>query len=98
MGAYMNFFLALFNLLPIPPFDGSRLMLAFLPPKHYFGIMRYERQIMFGVLIVLLVLSHLFHFSPFGWVAERLTDLIAEPLANLLWDKVFLPHLLSGSL
>ena len=50
---YMNVFLAVFNLLPIPPFYGSRVLFAFLPDKHYFAIMKYERIIMFIVLIAI---------------------------------------------
>ncbi len=81
-GAYINFVYMVFNMIPIPPFDGSRVALAFLPAKTYFGLMRYERQIMFGILIALLFCSYFFNFSPFGWVADRLTDLIAHPIAN----------------
>ncbi len=55
MFAYINVGLGIFNLLPIPPFDGSRLINVFLPPKAYFGIMKYERQIYFGVLAWLLL-------------------------------------------
>lgn len=46
----VNVGLGIFNLLPIPPFDGSRLLNIIFPPKIYFGIMKYERQIYFGVL------------------------------------------------
>ena len=42
--------LAVFNMIPIPPLDGSRVLFVFLPAKYYFGIMKYERQIYFGVL------------------------------------------------
>ena len=51
----VNIGLGLFNLLPIPPFDGSRLLNVILPPKLYFEIMRYERKIYYGVLIWLLL-------------------------------------------
>ena len=47
----MNVSLAVFNLLPVPPFDGSRIALLFLPQKYYFKAMQYERQIMIVVLI-----------------------------------------------
>lgn len=50
----INISLGVFNLLPIPPFDGSRLFLSFLPSKYYFGIMRYEQIIMYVVMFLLL--------------------------------------------
>ncbi len=50
---YYNLLLAIFNLLPIPPLDGSRILLAFLPSKTYFRIMRYERIIMFVLFLLL---------------------------------------------
>ena len=43
---YMNIGLAVFNLIPIPPLDGSRVLLVFLPRRIYFGIMKYEKVIM----------------------------------------------------
>ena len=82
LSALYNLLFMAFNLIPIPPFDGSRIALAFLPPKTYFGLMKYERQIMFGMLIVLLLLSRM-GFSPFSWIAHSLTDLVAEPVFKL---------------
>jgi len=53
MVGYYNIILAVFNLLPIPPLDGSRLLYAFLPDEYYFGVMKYERVIMFIMLALL---------------------------------------------
>ena len=49
----INISLAIFNLIPIPPFDGSRIFNYFLPDKFYFKVMEYEQYIVIGLLIVL---------------------------------------------
>ena len=49
----LNLSLGLFNLIPMPPLDGSRIFLTFLPAKYYFGIMQYERYIQLGLLLLL---------------------------------------------
>ena len=49
----VNLTLAVFNLLPIPPLDGSRIFNLLLPARWYFRIMKYERYIMFGLFICL---------------------------------------------
>lgn len=46
MLGFLNISLAIFNLIPIPPFDGSRIAYVLLPDKYYFGIMKYESIIM----------------------------------------------------
>ncbi len=51
----INIGLGIFNLIPIPPFDGSRILNVILPQKWYFRIMKYERQIYWGVIAWLLL-------------------------------------------
>ena len=63
----MNLSLAIFNLIPVPPLDGSRVVLTFLPRDKYFYVMKYERSIMTGFLLFLLadryIILKLFNFS-----------------------------------
>ena len=51
----VNIGLGVFNLLPVPPLDGSRLLSVILPPKAYFNVMRHERKIYLGLILWLLV-------------------------------------------
>ncbi len=47
--------LAVFNLLPIPPLDGSRIFGLFLPERWTYTLERYSRQITLVVMVLLLV-------------------------------------------
>lgn len=51
--AYINIALAVFNLLPIPPLDGSKILAGILPDKLYWKYMQYERYAMIIVLLLL---------------------------------------------
>ena len=79
----MNFMLAAFNLIPVPPFDGSRFISLFLPTKVYFAIMKYEKFVMIGVLVGIIVLSRVFNFSPFAWIAEKAFFAVSNPIYQL---------------
>ena len=50
--AVLSIGLGLFNLLPIPPLDGSKVLFALLPEGAYYTLMRYER---YGMAVLLLL-------------------------------------------
>lgn len=48
-----NISLAVFNLFPINPLDGSRIFGLFLPDRIYYTLMQYERYIYFALILLL---------------------------------------------
>ena len=71
----MDVGLAVFNLIPIPPLDGSRILLVALPQRAYFGLMKYERYIMIALLAAV-------------WMG--LLDTPLYYLNNAVWDLLSL--------
>lgn len=74
---HYNAVLAMFNLLPIPPLDGSKVLFAFLPDRHYYKLMVYER---YG-MVLLLILS-------FTNITSGLITTGVDNLINKMWNLV----------
>ena len=53
--AVMSIGLGLFNLLPISPLDGSKILFSLFPDKVYYTILRYERYVMIPLMILMFV-------------------------------------------
>ncbi len=53
--AMVNISLAVFNMIPIPPLDGSRILSAVLPDRTYYKLMQYERYIVLGVFALIML-------------------------------------------
>ena len=71
----VNIFLALFNLIPVPPLDGSRIVGAFLSDEAYLKYSKLER---YGMYIILgaLVLGSLLNVSIIGLVIDKPLQLV----------------------
>lgn len=52
--AFISCALAVLNIIPIPPLDGSKVLFSFLPNDVYFKLMRYEQ---YGFIILILLIS-----------------------------------------
>lgn len=65
--------LGVFNLFPIPPLDGSKILFSFLPDKIYHTILRYERYVMLLMLAVVWL----------GWLDKPLSFLIDHVINGL---------------
>jgi len=69
--AYLSVALAIFNLIPIPPLDGSKVLFSLLSEKTYYKLMHYER---YGIFVLLLVLNTGVFRSTVGRLTETVFD------------------------
>lgn len=83
--ALINISLAVFNLIPVPPFDGSRILFAVLPQKYYFQIMRYERYIFIGVFAIVYL-----------GILDKPLDFLTSRLFNVIYNLACLPFTFFG--
>ena len=52
--AYLSIALAIFNIIPIPPLDGSKVLFSLMSDESYYKLMRYER---YGMIILLVLIA-----------------------------------------
>lgn len=82
--AVLSIGLGIFNILPIPPLDGSKVLFSLLRDEDYYKLMRYERY--GGIIMIILVAT-----GVLGRPLNYLIDLVYSwlvPLAQLACDGV----------
>ncbi len=89
LSAMYNFVFMVYNLIPVPPFDGSRFVTAFLPAKWYFKLMQYERYSFWVVLVISIILSRVFGVYLTSFIAEKIMSIVEYPF-ELLFFKLLL--------
>jgi Zn-dependent protease len=75
LGVFYNLAFMIFNLIPVPPLDGSRILYAFLPSKALLWVQKYERFFFWGIL-ALFFLSSFLNISPIGIAVDFLMKLL----------------------
>lgn len=83
----VNVGLAVFNLLPVPPLDGSKILSYFIGPKFDKFMIQYQQYVSIGFIV--LIVSGLLD-TPLGWlqngmfwIMDKLTFWV-DPIANLI--------------
>ncbi|MCQ2438210.1 MAG: site-2 protease family protein [Oscillospiraceae bacterium] len=69
--AYLSLSLGIFNLLPVPPLDGSKVLFSLLSDNAYEKLMRYER---YGMLLLVALLSTGVLSNPLSAAVSRVFD------------------------
>lgn len=71
--AVISIGLGLFNLIPVPPLDGSKVLFSLIKDEHYYKLMRYER---YGSIIMIVLVASGILGKPLGsainWVYNAL--------------------------
>lgn len=83
---YYNIVFAVFNIIPIPPLDGSQILALFLPPKALMTYYKYQRYGM--ILIFILAFTGILWFviGPFIDGIEYLFSEIWVRVFSLIWS------------
>jgi Zn-dependent protease len=79
---YINIMLACFNLIPIPPLDGSKILMRFIPANYVPYYLMLER---YGMMIIILLLA-----------TGVISDIIITPINYLYNVFILIPKILLG--
>lgn len=75
-----NISLAIFNLIPVPPLDGSKILSGVLPTRQYYQFMQYENYI--GIVFILIIFI-------FPGILNTIMRTVTVPISNLLVEAAY---------
>lgn len=78
--AYLSISLAIFNIIPVPPLDGSKVVFSFLSENLYYKLMRYER---YGMIILIVLIWTGFLGTPLSRASYFVYEHIYYVLADI---------------
>ena len=76
--AILSISLGLFNLIPIPPLDGSKVLFSFLPDRAYLRLMVLEKYGMFFLMALVLVMNRAFDVSPVARASQAVYNVFVR--------------------
>jgi Zn-dependent protease len=79
---YINLLLAIFNLLPFPPLDGEKILMALLPPS---ALPTYEKFQPYGpfVLMLLIFVGPMVHLDVIGWIMNPILNTLSKVMLGM---------------
>jgi len=82
----VNIGLAAFNIIPVPPLDGSKILAGLMPSEQYYRFMQYERQISIVFLLLVVVSPNLISriLYPITWIIQTAITAIVVPIISLI--------------
>ena len=89
VGIHLNIILAVFNMLPVLPLDGGRMLVGVLPRPYAMLFARTERYGFLALLALILILPLIAQqfgvfFHPLAWILMPIVDWIFELLLTVL--------------
>ena len=79
--------MGVFNLIPIPPLDGSKVIGVILPNKAYEEYMGYQKYGMYFMIFLMILLSVLDYFgveSPISFVIEKIYNFFINIILKII--------------